>query len=77
MLTNSVKKEARFWRCAKAIELLSIIGMSDCKSIEDFEKRLFLQTTRVWANYCNLNKESKLAIAKLFEETQDRDGKEK
>lgn len=77
MFTRSASKEARFWRCAKAIELLSIIGMSDCKSVEDFEKRLYLQTTRVWANYCNLNKESKLAIAKLFEETQDRDGKEK
>lgn len=77
MLTNSVNKEARFWRCAKAIELLSIIGMSDCKNAEDFEKRLKSVSTRVWANYCNLNKESKLAIAKLFEETQDRNGKEK
>ena len=77
MLTNSVKKEARFWRCAKAIELLSIIGMSDCKNAVDFEERLKSVSTRVWANYCNLNKESKLAIAKLFEETQDRNGKEK
>lgn len=74
MFANSVNKEARFWRCAKVIELLSIIGMSDCKSAEDFEKQLKSVSTRVWVNYCNLNKESKIAITKLFEETN---GKEK
>lgn len=77
MFANSLDKEARFWRCAKAIELLSLIGMSNCENAEDFEKRLKSTSTRIWANYYNLNKESKLAIAKLFEETQDRNGKEK
>lgn len=71
MFANSASKEARFWRCARAIELLSLIGMSDCKNIEDFEKRLFQHTKRIWAYYCNLNKESKHAIAKLFEETAE------
>lgn len=71
MFANSVNKEARFWRCAKVIELLSLIAMSDCKSAEDFEKRLKSASTRVWANYCNLDKESKNAITKLFEETAE------
>lgn len=71
MFTKNRYKEARFWRCAKAIELLSIIGMSDCENAVDFEERLKSVSTRVWANYCNLNKESKLAIAKLFEETAE------
>lgn len=71
MFANSASKEARFWRCAKAIELLSIIGMSDCKNAEDFEKQLKSASTRVWANYCNLNKESKIAITKLFAETTE------
>lgn len=72
MFANDVYKEARFWRCAKAIELLSLIGMSDCENVEDFEKRLKSTSTRIWAEYYNLNKESKLAIAKLFEETAER-----
>lgn len=71
MFANNVDKEARFWRCAKSIELLSLIGMSDCKNAGDFEKWLKSTSTRVWANYCNLNKESKNAFAKLFEETAE------
>ncbi len=71
MSANSAHKDARFWRCAKAMDLLSFISMSKCKDVEDFEKRLKLADTRIYAIYCDLNKESKLAIAKLFEETAE------
>lgn len=63
--------QQRFDRCANAIEMLSFIAMNDSESEEEFAKQLQQFSGRIYANYCNLSKESKFVIVKLFMETAE------